>query len=266
MLNYEFMRIALISAVLVSVLLPLIGAPLVQKRLSNMGDALSHTSLLGVAIGLVAGFSTILGAILISVLSSLVIEFIRRKFQKYAELSVVIVMSFAVALVAILSHFVNSGASLSSYMFGSITLITKTEMYLLLAVTIITLIFFIGFYKQIFYTTYNELQARLDNVPVRSINLVMTILTAIIIALASKTVGALMVSSLMVIPYASSIQVTKSYKFSIVISQVFALISSILGTVLSYYLDLPSGGVMVVVAVIILICSLICNQIFKLNK
>ncbi len=266
MLNYEFMRIALICAILVSVLLPLIGAPLIQKRLSNMGDALSHTSLLGVAIGLVAGFSTILGAILISVVSSLIIELIRKKFQKYAEISVVIVMSFAVGMVAILSHFVNSGSSLSSYMFGSITLITKTEMYLLIAVTIISLIFFIGFYRYILYTTYNELQAKLDRVPVNVVNIILTILSSIIIALASKTVGALMVSSLMVIPYASSIQVTKSYKASLIVSQVFAIISSVLGTMLSYYLDLPSGGVMVLVSVLILFVSLISNQVFKLNK
>lgn len=266
MLNYEFMRIALVCAVLVSVLLPLIGAPLVQKRLSNMGDALSHTSLLGVAIGLVAGFSTILGAIIISVCSSLLIEIIRKKFQKYAEISVIIVMSFAVSMVAILSHFVNSGSSLSSYMFGSITLITKTEMYLLLVVTIITLLFFIGFYRYIFYTTYNSLQAKLDNVPVNLVNIVLTILSAVVIALASKTVGALMVSSLMVIPYACSIQLTKSYKGSIITSQCFAILSSVSGTILSYYLDLPSGGVMVLISIILLLISLILNQVFKLNK
>ena len=266
MLNYSFMRIALLSAILVSILLPLLGAPLVQKRLSNTGDALSHTSLLGVAIGLVCGFSTTLGAIIISILSSLLIEFIRRKFQKYAELSVVIVMSFAVGMVAILSHFVSSGASFSSYMFGSITLIGINELIILIVLTIITLLFFIGFYRQIFYTSFNELQARLDNVNVRLVNIILTVLSASVIAIASKTVGALMVSSLMVIPYAASLQLTKSYKGSIIVSIIIATISSVLGTTMSYYLDLPSGGVMVVISCIILVISLIINQVFKINK
>ena len=247
------MRIALSCAIIVSILLPLVGAPLVQKRLSNTGDALSHTSLLGVAIALVCGFSTLWGAIIVSILSSLLIEFIRRKFNKYAELSIVIVMSFAVGLVAILSKFVGSGASFSSYLFGSINLVKMPELITLIILLVITCIFYIGFYHQIFYTSYNELQASLDGVHVKAFTLVQTVLTSVIIAVSSKVVGALMVSSLMVIPYAASIQLTKSYKGSIISSVIIAIISSISGTIISYYADLPTGGTMVMVSITILI-------------
>ena len=255
MFSYEFVRIAFVCAILISILLPAIGAPLVQKRLSNIGDALSHTSLAGVAIGVVCGFSEIGGAIVISVVASLIIELIRRKFHKYSELSIVIVMSFAVALVSILSQ--NIGAkSLSSYLFGNINTVKISELIVLAIFFVITLIFYLGFYHQIFYTSYNELQASLDGVHVKTLTIFQTVLTAVIIAVASKVVGALMVASLMVIPYAASLQLSKSYKGSLIISIIIALISSISGTIIAYYSNSPTGGTMVMISIIILI---ICN-------
>jgi zinc transport system permease protein len=116
------------------------------------------------------------------------------------------------------------------------------------------------------YISYNELQASLDNVNVRIINLVFTILCALVVAIASKTVGALMVSSLMVIPYAASLQLSKSYRASIIISVIISLLSAVIGITLSYYLDIASGGAMVLTSVAILVVSLIINRIFKLNK
>jgi zinc transport system permease protein len=101
------------------------------------------------------------------------------------------------------------------------------------------------------------LQASLDNVNVRIINLVFTILCALVVAIASKTVGALMVSSLMVIPYAASLQLSKSYRASIIISVIISLLSAVIGITLSYYLDIASGGAMVLTSVAILVVSLI---------
>lgn len=265
MLSAPFMQRAFIISCLVAIVLPLIGAPLVQKRLSNTGDALSHTSLAGVAIGVVAGFSPLWGSIIVSVISALIIEYIRRKFSKYSELATVVVMSFAIGIAAILSKFAGA-QTFSSYLFGSVMLTTKEEVIVMSIIFVITLIFFIGFYHQIFYSNYNEFQAKLDNVKVRLLNISFTILTALIVAIASKTVGALMVSSLMVIPYAASLQLTRSYKASLIVSIIISLTSAIVGITMSYYLDIASGGAMVLTAVLILVISLILNNIFKFNK
>ncbi|MCR5787005.1 MAG: metal ABC transporter permease [Acholeplasmatales bacterium] len=265
MFSYSFMRIAFFICIFISIMLPLLGAPLVQKRLSMTGDALSHTSLLGVAIGIVAGFNPLIASIIISIVASVVIELIRRKFSKYAELSVVIVMSFAIGLTAILSKY-SSAATFSSYLFGSISLVTLKDLIVIIAVAIVTVIFSIGFYRQILYSSYNEFQASLDNIHVKALNMAQTILTAIIVAISSKVVGALIVSALMVIPYASSIQLIKSYKGSLIVSIVLSLIASIIGVIASYYLDISAGGVMVVTSTIILLVSLIINKILKLSK
>ena len=256
----------LICGGLVSILLPLIGAPIVQKRLSNIGDALSHTSLAGVVIGLACGMSPLWMAVIIAIISSLIIEFIRKKFSKYTEISVVIVMSFAVGFVAIMSKYAGSGSTFSSYLFGAISLATTSDTIVLLILAIITILFFIGFYRQIFYVSYNELQASLDGIHVRLFNIVQTILSAVVIAVSSKIVGALIVSSLMVIPYAASLQITKSYKQSIIVSIILALISTIIGVLISYPLEISTSGTMIMVSVCILIILMVYNKTFKFNK
>ncbi len=265
MLSSAFMQRAFIISILVAVVLPLIGAPLVQKRLSNTGDALSHTSLAGVAIGVVSGISPLWSSIIVSVISALIIEYIRRKFNKYSELAVVVVMSFAIGIAAILSKFAGA-QTFSSYLFGSVMLTTNQEAIVMSVIFIVTIVFFVGFYHQILYSNYNSFQASLDNVKVNLLNISFTILTALIVAVASKTVGALMVSSLMVIPYATSLQLTKSYKASIITSVILSVLAAVIGITLSYYLDIASGGTMVLTSVAILVISLILNNIFKFNK
>ncbi len=265
MLNYSFMRYAFIVGIMLSIIIPLVGQTAVLKRLSTKGDALSHTALLGVAIGLVSGANPLVIAIITCIIASLVIEFIRRKFNKYSELSVAIVMSASIAFAAIISNFA-SGNSFSSYLFGSILLIRNVELIFTIIIFIVTIVFYIGFYHQIMYITYNETQARLDGVKVNLINLVETILTAIIIAIASKIIGALMVSALMVIPYAASMQLTKSYKRSMIISCIISLLSVVLGLIISYYADFQPGGTIVVIAVISLIITMILNHIFRFTS
>lgn len=266
MFNYDFMIYAFTVGVLLACIIPLVGQTCVLKRLSTTGDALSHTALFGVAIGLVSGNDNpLIVATIVCVIASLVIEFIRKKFSKYAELSVSIVMAFSIAMAAILSKFSNS-ANFSSYLFGSILLVKQSELIFTAIIFVITIVFYFGFYHQIKYVSYNEMQARLDGVKVNFINIVQTILTAIVIAISSKVIGALMVSALMVIPYASSIQLSRSYKKSMLLSVMFSVISVVVGLVCAYYIDLQPGGTIVLVSIIILIISMIINKIFKIAK
>lgn len=265
MLNYSFMRYALIVGIMLGAIIPLVGQTSVLKRLSTKGDALSHTALFGVAIGLVAGTNPLVIAVITCIIASLIIEYIRNKFSKYAELSVAIVMSASIALAAIMSNFASSG-SFNSYLFGSILLIKKGEIFFTLAIFIVTILFYVGFYHQIMYISYNEIQAKLDGVNVTLINILETILTAIIIAISSKIIGALMVSALMVIPYACAMQLTKSYKKSMIYAVCISISAVVAGLTLSYYLDFQPGGTIVICSVVILIITMIVNKIGKLTS
>ena len=147
MLQYEFMRRAFIVGLLLATIIPCIGVTIVLKRLSMMGDALSHASLAGVAAGLVLGINPILGAVIITVLSGFGINIIRKKFPKYAEISIAIIMSAGVGLAGVLSGFADNSAGFTSFLFGSIVAITDFELYLVVALAVVVMIAFLLLYK-----------------------------------------------------------------------------------------------------------------------
>lgn len=265
-LQYAFMQRAFIVGILLAIIIPGIGVTIVLKRLSMMGDALSHSSLAGVASGLVLGINPILGAIVTSIAAALSIEAIRKRIPNYSELSVAIIMSTGIGLTGILSGFIKSNVNFNSFLFGSIVAISDFELLLVVGISIMVLLAIILLYKELFYITFDERSARLAGVPVKTVNFVFTLLTAITISIAARTIGALIVSSLMVIPVACAMQLAKSYKQIVVYSIVFALIFTISGLYISYYARLKPGGTIVLLGVIILIGILLFKRLLTLKK
>ncbi|WAW14877.1 metal ABC transporter permease [Peptostreptococcus equinus] len=260
MLEYEFMRKAFLVGILLAAIIPCIGVTIVLKRLSMLGDALSHTSLAGVAGGLLLGINPVLGAVIITVFAGFGIDFIRKKFPKYSEISIAIIMSAGVGLAGVLSGFTSNSAGFTSFLFGSIVAITDFELYLVIALSIIVMLVFILLYKELMHIAFDENGARLSGVPVRAVNFVFTILTALTVSIASRTVGALIVSSIMVIPVACAMRFTKSYKLTVIISIILAIIFTIVGLSLSYYFGLKPGGTIVLLGVLTLILSMIVKR------
>ena len=122
--NYGFMQRAFLVGLLLAAVIPCIGMVIVCKRLSMIGDALSHTSLAGVAAGLILGMNPVAAAALACITASLGIEIIRRKLPRYSEMSIAIVMSAGVGLAGVLSGFVKNAANFNSFLFGSIVAIS----------------------------------------------------------------------------------------------------------------------------------------------
>lgn len=260
MFQYEFMRRAFIVGLLLATVIPCIGVTIVLKRLSMIGDALSHTSLAGVAMGLILGINPILGAIVITVFSGFGIDFIRKKFPQYSEISIAIVMSAGVGLAGVLSGFSGNSSGFSSFLFGSIVAITDFELYLVVGLSIFVMIAFILLYKEIMYISFDESGARLVGIPVKTVNFIFTILTALTVSIAARAVGALIVSSMMVIPVACAMRFSTSYKMTIILSVIFAVFFTIIGLTLSFYLGLKPGGTIVLAGVIVLIFSMIIKK------
>lgn len=258
MLEYEFMQRAFLVGILLAVIIPCIGVVIVLKRLSMIGDALSHTALAGVAGGLIMGINPILGAIIVTVLAGFGIDFIRKKIPKYSEISIAVTMSAGVGLAGVLSGFSDNSAGFNSFLFGSIVVITDFEQYLVVALSILVMIAFITMYKELMYISFDENSARLSGVPVKMVNFIFTILTALTVSIASRTVGALIVSSIMVIPVACAMRFSKSYKATIFLAILFAVVFTIIGLTASFYLGLKPGGTIVLVGVAsLIICTII---------
>lgn len=255
--EYDFMRRAFVVGILLAVIIPCIGIIVVLKRLSMIGDALSHTSLAGVAAGLIIGINPILGSIIACTLAALGIEAIRKKIPKYAEMSIAIVMSTGVGLAGILSGFVKNAANFNSFLFGSIVAISDFETKLVIVISCMVILTFVLLYKELFYIALDEQSARLAGIPVKTINFIFTILTAITVSVAARTVGALIVSSMMVVPVACAMQLGKSYKQTVIYSIIFAVFSMLTGLYAAYYAGLKPGGTIVltgVMCLIVIIC------------
>ncbi|MBU5308636.1 metal ABC transporter permease [Clostridioides mangenotii] len=260
--EYAFMQRAFVVGILLAIIIPCIGVIIVLKRLSMIGDALSHTSLAGVATGLILGINPILGAIVFCIIAALGIEVIRKKIPQYSEISIAIIMSAGVGLAGILSGFTKNSANFNSFLFGSIVAISDFEMNMVIIVSCIVLITFIILYKELFFITFDERSARLAGVPVNITNFIFTILTAITVSIAARTVGALIVSSMMVVPVACAMQFAKNYKQTVVYSIFFAVFFTIMGLFLSYYLRLKPGGTIVLIGVILFTLILLFKRLF----
>lgn len=254
--EYDFMRRAFVTGILLAIIVPCIGVVIVLKRLSMIGDALSHTSLAGVALGLIFSFNPILGAICACMLASFGIEGIRKRFPKYSEMSIAIIMSAGVGLAGVLSGFVQSAQSFDSFLFGSIVAISDFEMGLVVTVGIVVILCFIVLYKELFFIAFDEQGAKLAGVPVGLVNFIFTLLTAATVSVAARTVGSLIVSSLMVVPVACAMQFAKSYRQTVLLSSVFGLVFTVSGLFLSYYAGLKPGGTIVLTGVAVLLVIL----------
>lgn len=248
-LQYAYMQRALLVGFLLALLVACLGTVMVHKRLSLIGDALSHSSLAGVALGLLLGFNPIIGAIAACVVAAFCIEGIRKKLGNHSELAVAIVMSTGIGLAGVMSGFVKSAADFNSFLFGSIVAISEMETYMVIVLALVVLLAFFLLYKELFYISFDEQAAAISGVPVGVVNAIFTILTAVTISIAARTVGALIVSSLMVVPVAAAMTIARSYKTTILWAAVISVTSTIGGLVLSFYCGLKPGGTIVLIAV-----------------
>lgn len=262
MLGNIFIQRAFIAGIMIAVITPCIGMIAVTKRLSMIGQALSHTALAGVAAGLLLNINPVIGAIAVCIISALCIEAVRKKIPKFSEMSIAIIMSAGLGLAGVLSGYVKTSTNFNSFLFGSIVSISKQEIVITAIITAIVLLSFVFLYKDFFYIVFDERAAKLSGVKVNKINFLYTILTAITVSVATRIVGALIVSSLMIIPVACSMQLQKSFKKTFLYSVFFSVLFTCSGIVMSYYVKgLKTGGTIVLIGIVIFICILIFNKI-----
>lgn len=263
-LQYTFMQKALLVGLLVGILCPSIGIFLVLRRLSMVGDTLAHVSLAGVLLGLLWEISPLPFALFLSALISFFLEKLRVVFKNYAELSLAVVMSAGLGLSAILMGLSRSSdTGLSGLLFGSIITLTNEDILVITILSLITTSILLKFYREFFFLTFDEEGARLAGIPVNRYNHLLFFLAAMVIAIGLRIVGALLVSSLMVIPVATSLLLSRGFKETLLWSIFGGIFSVLTGLIASFYLDLAPGGTIVIINVLILFFLLLLKKILK---
>lgn len=248
---------------MIGIIAPLIGIFLVLRRYSLIADTLSHVSLAGVAIGLLLNINPLITALVASTLSSVAIDHLRTSKKIYGEsaLSIFLSGSLALAIVLIgLAHGFNT--DLFSYLFGSIVTVRATDIYIILALSVVIGIALIIFYKELVYISFDEEAARVSGIPVRAFNIIFIVLAAIAIAIAIPIIGILLISALLVLPVVTALQFKKSFKETLLYAEIISIFSVLAGMVASFYLNLSSGGTIVLIMLAIFSAVLIWKSRF----
>src|SRR5690625_3672029 len=259
LLQLAFLRHTFLTGILIGSIAPLLGTFLVVRRLALLADALSHVTLAGIAFGLFIEKQITLpllnpfyGGLGASVIGAILIEKLRSVYKAYEEIGIPIILSAGVGISVILISLANGfNTDLFNYLFGSVSAVSKNDFYSIIVITIVVLMIVFFFYKELFALSFDEEHAIVSGIHSRRIHFIFIVLTALVIAASIRIVGVLLVSALMTLPVASAMRITKSFKQLIVISIVFAETSVIIGLISGYYLDIPPGGTIVMIAIII---------------
>ena len=260
MFEFDFMRNAFMAGVVVSVLCPIIGLFIVLRRNSMIGDTLSHSSFAGVAIGLVLGVNPIISAFLFTTICAVIIEFLRGYYKKYAELVMSIVLTLSLGIAIILISTGKANANVNSYLFGSILTVSKSDLLIIATAGIICLLILRVIYNKLIYITFDEEGAKTAGINVKFINYLFTILVGATISLSIRIMGILVISSIIVVPVATSMQLKKNFNKTLTLSVLFGLIDILLGLFLSYHFDSAPGGTIALTSVIVLVITLLLKR------
>lgn len=263
--QYEFLRNAFWAGIIIGFVSPVVGVFLVVRRLSLMADALSHIALSGVAAGLLlkdsvpafAFLSPVYAGMAFSVAGSLFVERLRKLYKSFEELAIPITLSGGVALgVVLISIAGGFNSDLLGYLFGSVLSVTTLDLVTIGSIGIIVIMVAFIFYKELFYLSFDEESAVLAGLPRKRLNLLFMILVALVIAAAMRIVGILLVSAMMTLPVAASLQVARSFKQTVLYAVCFAELAVLGGLTLAYYFDWASGGTIVLFAIAIVLVIL----------
>lgn len=261
-LAYDFLRQAFISGILIGLIAPLLGVFIVVRRLSLIADALSHVTLAGIAGSLFLSQSVPALALLnplylgmaSAVAGSTLIEKLRTLYKHYQELAIPIIMSGGLGLAALFISLADGfRTDLFSYLFGSVSAVSYQDMLIVIGVTLVVLVFLIGFFKELFVLSFDEEYAHATGLPAKWIHFLFMVVTALVIAASMRIVGILLVSSLMTLPVAAAMRLAKSFKGAILWSLLFGQTSVLIGLVCAFYLDLAPGATIVLTSILILL-------------
>lgn len=265
LLDFDFMRRALLAAVLVGLTAPAVGIFLVQRRLALIGDGLGHVAVTGVALGLVLHRTPVLFALLTAVIGAVAIELIRARGDTSGEIALAVMFYGGIAGGVVLVSKAPSGTrSLNQYLFGTITTTSRGDLvvFAVLAAVVLAVAMTLG--PALFAVSNDDEFARALGLPVMALNVLLAALTALTVVVSMRVVGVLLVSALMVVPVATAQLVGHSFRSTFVIGIGLAVVSAVSGVVVSYYAHLPSGGTIVLIAIGLFVLTLLSTSLRRL--
>ena len=261
--SYFFIK-AFITAVLAGAACGIVGVWVYLLNIPFVGVAMAHTAFAGAILGLLIGVDPVLLAMVLCIVSSLFIGPLAEKVNFSGNMSMGILFLLMLGIAFLLMSKLDSGMSEAlSFMWGNILLVSIKDIYLLGGIVLVLVLFMLIFKKGIISVIYNRLIARACGIPERFIFFSLLILCAITVSLNIKTIGGLLIYSLITIPAATAAQFSEKLKSMYALSIAFAVISCIAGLFISYLFDLPVGASVIVATSLIFMISFVYKKMIR---
>ena len=243
LLTLEFMQRALLAALLTGLAAPAVGTYLVQRRLALMGDGIGHVAVTGVAVGLFFHTSPLWAAVVVAVLGAVLIEVIRERGHTNGDVALALLFYGGLAGGVFVTGLAGQNAAdLQGYLFGAITTISSTDVWVTLALAAVVVLVCVGLSPQLFAVAQDGEFARVAGLNVRAYNVLVAVLAAVSVTVAMRTVGLLLVSALMVVPVATAQQLTRSFRTTLLGAMAIGTFASVGGLLISALRVLPRTG------------------------
>ncbi len=257
-IDYAFMKNALIAIILISPIFAILGTMIVNNKMAFFSDALGHSALTGIAIGMVLGITNInIGMIIFAVVFALLLNYVKNKISYGADTIISVFSSIAIALgLAMLAQSGNFN-KYSSYLVGDILGITETEILYVFVAAIIVYAFWYITFNKLNVISINSTLAKSKGIDVKKIDNIYVVLIAVMVMISIRWIGILLINSLLILPAASSRNISKNMRQYHLFAVLFSLFSGIAGLVISYYFNIPTGPVIVLLSGIIYFATLI---------
>ncbi|WP_433529462.1 metal ABC transporter permease [Micromonospora sp. CA-263727] len=248
--QYDFMLRALVGALIIGLAAPALGIYLVQRRLALIGDGIGHVALTGVGAGLLFQTSPVIMAVIAATLGAIVIELIRERGRTSGDLALALLFYGGIAGGVVLVGLSDStSANLNAYLFGALTTTSREDLITIAVLGVAVLVAMIALRPALFAVCHDEEYARVSGLPVRTLNLLLAVTTAITVTIAMRAVGVLLISALMVVPVATAQQVTRGFRGTMAAAMALGLFAAGAGIWLAAIADTAPGASVVVLAI-----------------
>lgn len=264
MITYPFMQRALLAGIIIGFIGSYYGVFIVQRKMSFLGSGLAHAAFGGVALGILLKTEPMWIAIPFTIIVSLAISILKEKTQLGGDTSIGILFSLSVALGVIFLSFNQSySADAFSYLFGSVLTVYVSDLIIGLLLIVITILTFFGLWSRWAYSTFDSDLAKSDRINVVRDDYILSVLISIAIVISIKIVGIVLIAAYLVIPPATARLLSKTFIKMTILSVIIGVITSIIGLLISYQLDLPSGATIILTQSLVFIISIFIS---KLNR
>lgn len=263
-LNYTFIKNALIAILLASPIFAIIGTMIVNNKMAFFSDALGHSALTGIAIGMLLGISNAnISIVIFAIVFALILNYVKNKTSYGTDTIISVFSSIAMAIGLALLGRMGEFNKYSNYLVGDLLSISKQELVYLAIAFVLVIIFWIFTFNKINAISVNKMLAKSKGINVTLVDNIFSVVTAIIVMISIRWIGILLINSMVILPAASSRNISKDMREYHTNAIIIALVSGVLGLIISYYLNVPTGPMIVIILGIVYLFTFLLRKILQ---